>query len=44
MSKYLNEYSVHMRSKGAAFSKKMVRGMKVNHLERVLMGVDGVAD
>lgn len=44
LSKYLNEHSAYMRSKGVAFSKKMVRGMKVNHLERVSMGVDGVAD
>lgn len=35
LSKYLNEHSAYMRSKGVAFSKKMVRGMKVNHLERV---------
>ena len=41
LSKYLNEHSAYMRSKGVAFSKKMVRGMKVNHLERVSMGVDG---
>ena len=26
-----------MRSKGVAFSKKMVRGMEVNRLERVSM-------
>ena len=44
LNKYLNEHSAHMRSKGVTFSKKMVRGMKVNHLERVSMGVDGVAD
>lgn len=44
LSKYLNEHSAYMRSKGVAFSKKMVRGVKVNHLERVSMGVDGVAD
>lgn len=44
LSKYLNEHSAYMHSKGVAFSKKMVRGMKVNHLERASMGVDGVAD
>lgn len=44
LSKYLNEHSAYMRSKGVAFSKKTVRGMKVNHLERVSMGVDGAAD
>lgn len=37
LSKYLNEHSAYMRSKGVAFSKKMVRGVKVNHLERVSM-------
>lgn len=41
LSKYLNEHSSYMESQGVRFSKKKVRGVKLNHLERVAAGVDG---
>lgn len=43
LSKYLNEHSDYMRSQGVLFSRKIVRGVKLNHLEKVSMGDDGGA-
>lgn len=44
LGKYLNEHSDYMCSRGVAYSKKTVRGVKLNHLERVAMGDDGCAN
>ena len=44
LSKYLNEHSDFMRSRGVSFSKKTVRGVKLNHLKRVPTGDDGGAN